>query len=178
MLSVIDAGWHKRKVKCRWHLFTLQQRPNDKKFKHENWWGWLGLKPDCCAIAKQVTMASHWRGGRWHRTCNCIPAVYCWEQQVEGENRSKHPPSSPLSGILHEQLKISPTVVFMRGEEKHLDCIIIGAGISGLDVAYHIKVCLNQGGDRLGSTLVGRIFLVWFGLAKKVWLFGCNLFDI
>ena len=33
----------------------------------------------------------------------------------------------------------------------------------------------NQGGDWLGSTLVGRIFFAWFGLAKKAWLFGCGL---
>ena len=32
-----------------------------------------------------------------------------------------------------------------------------------------------QGGDWLGSTLGGRIFFTWFGLAKKVWLFGCGL---
>ena len=25
------------------------------------------------------------------------------------------------------------------GEEKHTDCIIIGAGISGLDAAYHLQ---------------------------------------
>ena len=28
----------------------------------------------------------------------------------------------------------------MGEENRHLDCIIIGAGISGLDAAYHIKV--------------------------------------
>ena len=28
----------------------------------------------------------------------------------------------------------------MGEEDRHLDCIIIGAGISGLDAAYHIKV--------------------------------------
>ena len=39
-------------------------------------------------------------------------------------------------------------------------------------------VTQNQGGDRRGSTMVGRIFLLWFGLAKKVWLFGCSLVDI
>ena len=36
----------------------------------------------------------------------------------------------------------------------------------------------RQGGDWFGSTLVGRIFFVWFGLAKKVWLFGCSLVEV
>ena len=27
----------------------------------------------------------------------------------------------------------------MGTEERHLDCIIIGAGISGLDAAYHLQ---------------------------------------
>ena len=35
-----------------------------------------------------------------------------------------------------------------------------------------------QGGDWFGSTLVGQIFFVWFGLAKKVWLFGCSLVEV
>ena len=35
-----------------------------------------------------------------------------------------------------------------------------------------------QGGDWFGSTLVGQIFFVWFGLAKQVWLFGCSLVEI
>ena len=29
-------------------------------------------------------------------------------------------------------------------EEIHFDCLILGAGISGLDAAYHIKVILCQ----------------------------------
>ena len=32
----------------------------------------------------------------------------------------------------------------MGKEEKHLNCIIIGAGISGLDAAYYIKVWLKH----------------------------------
>ena len=38
--------------------------------------------------------------------------------------------------------------------------------------------CWEQGGDWFGSTLVGRIFFLWFGLAKKVWLSGCSLVEI
>ena len=30
----------------------LQQRPNDKKFKHENWWGWLGFNQ--IAVRSQI----------------------------------------------------------------------------------------------------------------------------
>ena len=29
-------------------------------------------------------------------------------------------------------------------EEIHFDCLILGAGISGLDAAYHIQVILYQ----------------------------------
>ena len=46
-------------------------------------------------------------------------------------------PNTAVARVFNPQ---SDSFVNMGEEEKHLDCIIIGAGISGLDAAYHIKV--------------------------------------
>ena len=44
-------------------------------------------------------------------------------------------------------------------------------------MAQNLNCKREQGGDWFGSTLVGQIFFLWFGLAKKVWLFGCSLVE-